>query len=149
MDGYVSKPIRSEDLFRLIGQLATTAAPPAVEPHDDNVIDRLAMLAQVDGDQELLGELVTLFRETYPALLADLREGIREHAGTRVREAAHSLKGAVSNFQVTTAVELAQSLELMGRSGDLQGAEDKFTRLEAEMLRIETALAAFRVEVAA
>jgi hypothetical protein len=37
----------------------------------------------------------------------------------------------------------------MGRNRDLQGAEDKFTRLEAEMRRIGAALAAFRIEVAA
>jgi CheY-like chemotaxis protein/HPt (histidine-containing phosphotransfer) domain-containing protein len=146
MDGYVSKPIRPDDLFRLIEQLA----PPrtATEP-DDNVIDRSAMLAQVDGDPELLSELVTLFLETYPVLLDELREGIRDQASSRIRESAHNLKGAVSNFQVTTAVDLAQSLELMGRDGDLQGAEAQFTRLEAEMRRIDVALAALRLEVAA
>jgi two-component system sensor histidine kinase/response regulator len=148
MDGYVSKPIRSEELFRLIAKLAPPPESARVED-DNNVVDRLAMLAQVDGDPELLSELVTLFLGTYPVLLDDLREGIRDQASSRIREAAHSLRGAVSNFKVTTAVDLAQSLELMGRNGDLRGAEDKFTRLEAEMRRIVVALAALRLEVAA
>ncbi len=148
MDGYVSKPIRPEDLFRLIEQLVPPPESARVEP-DDNVVYRSAMLAQVDGDPELLAELVTLFLGTYPVLLDDLREGIREHAGSRIMEAAHSLRGAVGNFHATTAVDLAQSLELMGRNGDLQGADDKFIRLEAEMRRIETALNALRLEVAA
>jgi PAS domain S-box-containing protein len=149
MDGYVSKPINSEHLFGLIARLAPPPESERVEPDDNNVVDRSAMLGQVDGDPELLSELVTLFLETYPVLLGELREGIRDGSSSRTKEAAHSLRGAVSNFQVTTAVDLAQSLELMGRNGDLQGAEDKFTRLEAEMRRIGAALAAFRIEVAA
>jgi HPt (histidine-containing phosphotransfer) domain-containing protein len=66
-----------------------------------------------------------------------------------VKEAAHSLKGAISNFQATNAVELAQSLEVMGSNGDLHGAEEKLVTLEAEMRRIDVALAALRLEVAA
>jgi PAS domain S-box-containing protein len=148
MDGYVSKPIRPEDLFSLIAKLAPPQVPSSVES-GDSVVDRSAMLAQVDGDPELLGELVTLFLETYPGLLDDLRHAIRDQASGRVRDAAHSLRGAVANFQVTTAVDLAQSLEVMGRDGDLHGAEARFTRLEIEMKKIEAALAALRLEVAA
>ena len=148
MDGYVSKPIHPEELFRLIAQLAPQPEAASVEPAD-SVIDRSAMLEQVDGDPELLSELVILFLETYPVLLEDLRRAIQDQASSRVRDAAHNLRGAVSNFQVTTAVDLAQSLELMGRDGDLKGAEARFTRLEAEMRRIEGALAALRLEVAA
>jgi len=107
------------------------------------------MLAMVDGDPELLAELVTLLLETYPLLLEDLRNGIRDQASNLIRAAAHSLKGAVGNFQATTAVDLAQRLELMGREGDLAGAEEIFTKLESEMRLIGAALAALRLEVAA
>jgi CheY-like chemotaxis protein/HPt (histidine-containing phosphotransfer) domain-containing protein len=148
MDAYVSKPITPDELFRAVAKIAPAPGRAIAEP-DDGIVDRSAILAQVDGDLELLAELVDLFLDTYPSLLGEIRQGIRDQVPSRVSEAAHSLKGALGNFWPTAGMDLVLTLELMGRDGNLSRAEEKLRELEVDMGRIRSALCAFRVEVAA
>jgi HPt (histidine-containing phosphotransfer) domain-containing protein len=143
MDACVAKPITPVDLQKTIDQLAV---PPHVEAAGYD-LDRDAIFALVEGDLELFGELVELFLDSYPSQLLDIREGISGGDPGRITEAAHSLKGSVANFQATSAVELATSLEVMGRQGDLSLAPQKLTELEMEMSLLNTALTALRIEV--
>jgi signal transduction histidine kinase/DNA-binding response OmpR family regulator len=148
MDAYVSKPITPDELFRAVAKIALAPDRAITEP-DDGVVDRSAILAQVDGDTELLAELVDLFLDTYPSLLGEIRQGIRDQVPSRVSEAAHSLKGALGNFWPTAGMDLVLTLELMGRDGNLSLAEEKLRELEIDMGRIRSALSALRVEMAA
>jgi len=148
MDAYMSKPITPDELFRAVAKIAPAPDTATAEP-DHGIVDRSAILAQVDGDTELLAELVDLFLDTYPSLLGEIREGIREQVPSRVSEAAHSLKGALGNFWPTAGMDLVLTLELMGRDGNLSRAEEKLRELEIDMVRISSALSALRVEVAA
>jgi hypothetical protein len=148
MDAYVSKPIAPDELFRVIAKIAPAPDSAGAEP-DDEVVDRSAILVQVDGDTELLAELVDLFLDTYPSLLGEIRQGIRDQVPSRVCEAAHSLKGALGNFWPATGMDLVLTLELMGRDGNLSRAEEKLRELEVDMGRIRFALCALRDEVAA
>lgn len=128
-----------------------SSASKPIRPQEtsDYVPDRKAIFAQVEGDMELFAELVELFLDSYPAQLEDIRQGIADGDSRRVREASHSLKGSVGNFQATTAVALAADLEVMGRDGDLDLAPQKLTELEAQLSLIKIALTALRIEVAA
>jgi len=145
MDAYVSKPIAPDELFRVVAKIAP-APDRAIAQPDDEIVDRSAILAQVDGDTELLAELVDLFLDTYPSLLGEIRQGIRDQVPSRVSEAAHSLKGALGNFWPTAGMDLVLTLELMGRDGNLSRAEEKLRELEIDMGRIRSALSALRVE---
>ena len=148
MDAYVSKPIAPDELFRVIAKMAPAPDSARSEPKD-GVVDRSAILAQVDGDTELLAELVDLFLDTYPSFLGEIRQGITDQVPSRVCEAAHSLKGALGNFWPATGMDLVLTLELMGRDGNLSRAEEKLRELEVDMGRISSALSALRVEVTA
>ena len=148
MDAYVSKPISPDELFRAVAKIAPEP-DRAIPEADHRIVDRSAILAQVDGDMELLAELVDLFLDTYPSLLGEMHQGIRDQVPSRVSEAAHSLKGALGNFWPTAGMDLVLTLELMGRDGNLSRAEEKLRELEIEMVRISSALSALRVEEAA
>jgi signal transduction histidine kinase/DNA-binding response OmpR family regulator len=148
MDAYVSKPITPDELFRAVAKI-TPAPDKAMAEPDEGIVDRSAILAQVDGDTELLAELVDLFLDTYPSLLGEIRQGIRDQVPSRVSEAAHSLKGALANFWPTAGMDLVLTLELMGRDGNLSRAGEKLRELEVNMGRIESALCALRDEMAA
>jgi CheY-like chemotaxis protein/HPt (histidine-containing phosphotransfer) domain-containing protein len=147
MDGYVSKPISPDALFRTIATIAPARDRAKTEP-DDGVVDTSTILAQLDGDTKLLAQLVDLFLDTYPSLIGEIRQGIRDQVHSRVREAAHSLKGALGNFRPVAGMDLVLTLELMGRDGNLSGAEETLKALEVDMGRISSALSALRVEVA-
>jgi two-component system, sensor histidine kinase and response regulator len=65
---------------------------------NQTAIDIEKALSQLDGDRELLHEVVNLFVETAPALLEDLRSAALTGDGRELQAAAHSLKGAASNI---------------------------------------------------
>ena len=99
-------------------------------------------MRRVSGDAELLGELIALFRESYPVQLAQLREAIAQGNSYGVERAAHALKGSVGNFAAKEAFELAFQLETIGRGGTLTEAEAVCNALEAAVQRLEPALTA-------
>lgn len=149
MDGYISKPIQTAELFKLIAELvpepaAAPAAVPAVaSAPPEEVFDTEVALARVEGDRQLLAELAELFAGEGPDLLANIKQAIARGAGDDLARAAHTLKGTVSNFGAQVAMSLAMRLEELGRAESLHGAELTYASLEAEIGRLSAALNAF------
>jgi CheY-like chemotaxis protein/HPt (histidine-containing phosphotransfer) domain-containing protein len=146
MDGYVSKPLKTEDLLAAMEQLfgsrpETGEDAPRPESTEENVYDREQALASVEGDLELLKEVVTIFLEEYPKTIKDIRDAIDGTDSHRLNRSAHALKGSVGNFGARKAYDLALRLELMGKSGDLTGADEAFHVLADEMERLKATLA--------
>ncbi|MBI3408993.1 MAG: response regulator [Planctomycetes bacterium] len=137
MDGYVSKPIQTAELLQVISELL----PP--RRTERPLLDRDALLAQVEGDVDLLRELVDMFHDERPRLTEQLRTALAQGEAMAVHKAAHTLKGAVSNFAAQAAREMAQTLENMGRANDLSGAGDVYEALALELEQVEEALRAF------
>jgi CheY-like chemotaxis protein len=137
MDGYVTKPLRARELFQTLERLV---APPP----EDTPLDRAAALEQAGGDVTLLGELADLFLSECPKLLAAISEAVRSQDAGRLRQAAHTLKGSVSNFAARSAVAAAERLEQLGKTGDLTGADEALAALQTEVERLQPALAALR-----
>jgi HPt (histidine-containing phosphotransfer) domain-containing protein len=94
----------------------------------------------------LLREIVAIFVTEYPVLLAEMREAVARGDAQKLERAAHSLKGAVSNFAVPAASQSAYRLEMLGRSGDLEGASDGMAALERQLAALRPALAALVAE---
>ncbi len=106
-----------------------------------DVMDRDALLAELDGDEELLTELIETMRSEAPKLLHEVRIAVDSADAAAVGRAAHTLKGAVSNFGARRAADAALRLEQMGRSGTLQGVAEALATLEVEMRALEAELA--------
>ena len=144
MDGYISKPIRAEQLFEAIeGPVLTSLAggtsTPAGQRADDG-IDKALALARVEGDADLLGEMAGLFLDSYPELLCEIREAVAQGDRQALERAAHSLRGSVSNFAARAAVEASLKLEMMARHGDLTESEQALDALEEEIERLTPTL---------
>jgi CheY-like chemotaxis protein len=145
MDGYVAKPIQAQELRRVMDELAP---PPAAAPAPpDAVLDEAAALACVGGDRQLLVEISRVFAAQCPRWLADIREAIAQGDASRLRHAAHTLKGAVGNFRARGAFDEAQRLETMGRDGNLASAAGACATLEKQLDRLLPALAALSESV--
>ncbi|MCC6642511.1 MAG: Hpt domain-containing protein [Deltaproteobacteria bacterium] len=95
--------------------------------------DREAMLAELDGDEDLLAELVDTMKAEAPKLLHEVRVAADAADAALVARAAHTLKGAVSNFGARAAADAALRLEKMGRTADLTDLAAALATLEAEM----------------
>ena len=108
--------------------------------NDAPVIDETTLMAQFENDQELLIEVAELFLADYPRQLDAIRQGIAERSATDVEIAAHTLKGAVSNFAASPARKAAAELERIGREQSLAEADEAYRMLLAEMRRLDGAL---------
>jgi PAS domain S-box-containing protein len=153
MDGYLSKPVRIGDLLRAVEHFAsnrTSAFEQDAEQSQvsDTVrrkwmgeIDYSAALARVGGDADLLKELVGMFMEEYPKLLAQIREGLDGHDAAAASSAAHQLKGLLAQFGAEAARQAAYAVEQPARQGDLSATGANLQVLEATMRRIHPELA--------
>jgi HPt (histidine-containing phosphotransfer) domain-containing protein len=74
------------------------------------------LLSGCAGDAALLADMIQLFEEEAPELLARVEAAVRSSDAEQLRTAAHSLRGLVSSFS-TSAANAAQVLEQLGIEG--------------------------------
>jgi HPt (histidine-containing phosphotransfer) domain-containing protein len=102
--------------------------------------DEAALRERVEGDDELLTEIVELFLEDSPRLLEEVRAAVAAGDAAELKRAAHTLKGAASNFGAAAVVAVCLELEAMSRSGDLAAAAPAGDRLTAALRELDAAL---------
>ena len=169
MDGYVSKPIQARGLFdeidrviRGLSKTLETSGPKRISSsrlgnasltlrspelktlqtvESADVIDRAVALARVEGDVELLRELIELFLDDSANLLAEVRESVVRRDEKALERAAHKLKAPLGTFGAQASVDLVQKLEEMGRDGNLVDAKVTLDILEEEIERLTSTLA--------
>ena len=136
MDSYISKPLDPQRLLDSIDAAvarsgnndvsarAPEPAPPPlfVEPSSLSVIDEVLLDKLMGGDTALLRDLVRIYNETGPGLLEQIDSAIAQADAKRLRNAAHALKGAVSNFAAVSTLQACAALEAIGASGNLAAA---------------------------
>jgi CheY-like chemotaxis protein/HPt (histidine-containing phosphotransfer) domain-containing protein len=156
MDAYLSKPLQAQQMFEVLEQLAprSVSAPQVAgegtkEEDPGAIFDQDAALARVEGDHDLLREIVGLFLLETPELQAAIRDSIARGDGKALEQAAHSVKGAVSSFGAHAAREAALRLEVLGRDGDLTQAMFACAELDREIAHLTRALAVYRGEAGA
>ena len=94
--------------------------------------DPEALWARVDGDQELLRDLLTVFQEEFPAMLASLEQAIQNGDATGMERSAHKIKGSMLQFSGHGAAAAALQLEELGSNGKVAGAGIALERLKQE-----------------
>jgi CheY-like chemotaxis protein len=158
MDDYVAKPVKAEELDRVLGRWTSREdptpgtegatgdrdAPEAAPPLDPAAIETLRSL-QEEGEPDLLAELAGMFLDDAALQLEGLREAIGEADVGRVRGISHALKGSSGNMGATRVSEVCAELEMAGESGDVAAAPGLLERLEEELSLARPAL---EVEVA-
>jgi HPt (histidine-containing phosphotransfer) domain-containing protein len=81
-------------------------------------LDRATLIARFEGDAELFDEVSVVFIGDSPRLIANLNEARRSADLAALCQAAHAIKGAVSNFTDGPAREAALVAEQLARDGD-------------------------------
>jgi CheY-like chemotaxis protein/HPt (histidine-containing phosphotransfer) domain-containing protein len=136
MDDYVSKPVKKSDITaavsRVLKKRAERITPRREETGTTSTKEYTmdSILEHFDGDIEFFNQIFEIFVDDYPEQLESIAVAIREGDNAVLENAAHSLKGAVANFRITHLRELAYKLEVMGREGDLTGAEETLEALK-------------------
>ncbi len=138
MDEYVSKPISPVAIKNILQRIAAVRAPcaPAPRPlapshpgHD--VVDLRELNNSLNGNREHIHLLIQTFLQDLPSTLASLQRALRAQDMALLRRAAHSLKGAASNFGARAVQQAAQDLENLAVAQQTDKAATALTLLEA------------------
>ena len=139
MDGYISKPARGAELSRAIGSLlaATPGGSEAAKRGDEETqlkpFDRTTLLRRLEGDTELLDEVLQIFLSDCPTMLEKIRRAAARRDAKALLFPAHALKGAAANVCASRIHAVALKLELMAKEDRLVDVESHVSALEAEI----------------
>jgi two-component system, sensor histidine kinase and response regulator len=112
MDGYLAKPVDREALLAVIERnVALVPTPVPLEGFDIQTIR-----ARLGGDEELVSELLRLFLDSCPDLMARVTDGIAHRNAGQVRIATHTFRGVAAQFSAAGVVSVAAALE--GAAGE-------------------------------
>ena len=156
MDGYLSKPLRMEELLNVLREYEASPRTSLERPRpqeekqgrplgeEGGPVDTSALLDRLDGDSQLLNELIEIYLNESPSLLAAAQRALEEKKGRELARLAHTIKGSAGNFLAQATFEAAEQLEAFAERGDFPRAHDAMSTLELEMQRLGRALHALR-----
>ena len=131
MDDYLTKPVRNESLKNLLalylGAQSTELAP---------VWNKTAALKHLNGDSDLLHEMIDILLIEMPKQLHALAQFQAEANLPELAQTAHLIKGSVGHFYAPSALECAGKLEqaaLSGQPADYQGMTDALTNAATDL----------------
>lgn len=152
MDGYMSKPIRPQELAELLDRYgggaesaeAVVDSAVAKVPAEEKVFDRAGLISRLgDDDEDLLREIVGLYLEEAPAQIERLKQAVLDRDVDQVIHLGHSVRGSAANLGAETLARVAGQLETAGRNGDLASFGSTIEQLDREYRLLLSELAAF------
>ena len=99
----------------------------------DSVLDLSTAMTNMDGDAELLQEIMEIFLETAEDQLQAIENCILIGDQGQVAIQAHAMKGGASNFCAKKFVASALALEHLAKGGSLDGAEEKLAAMRTDL----------------
>jgi HPt (histidine-containing phosphotransfer) domain-containing protein len=161
MDDYLSKPVRHQELLAVLSRYNPkgVADRPEHRPEQNHareitadqvmaseVLNKSELLSRVEGDEQLLRELIEVFLVDSGSLLQQVAEAVTRQDAADLERAAHKLKSTVSIFGNQAAMQTALVLEMMGRDRDLRNAREVLMQLKKQVEALEKALGRLRQE---
>jgi PAS domain S-box-containing protein len=150
MDDYVAKPVKIEELRAVIDRRKEMKAvchpeqfPPQELSHGE-IVDLSAITAlrelDSDGDNAIVTQLIQVFLENTPMLIADARKAIGQGSAADVARVGHTLKGSCANFGANRLRIACARLEQLAGGGSITGAGALLSDIEREFGFVRTAL---------
>ncbi|MBF0585729.1 response regulator [Prosthecochloris sp. N3] len=148
MNGYLSKPVRKEDLLGYLFRFLEPGDETSVDGGEQEtqqdgsdmqeceVFEQEAMLERLQYDMDAARLIVSSFLEDIPGQIAELRAAVEENRCDDIVLGAHSLKGASLIVGGRCFSSAARQLEMQARSGRLDTAGMLMDRLDHEFRRL-------------
>ncbi len=138
MDEYISKPISSKKLFRVIEKMTKKYKIISSAPGQSHILfDKTSLLEAFDNDFNLFKEVVEMFINDYPPMIEAIHNAVKAKDSDALKRTAHALKGMSKNFQAEDAALTAYNLEEMGRLKDFNNADQTCEVLETELAKVK------------
>jgi two-component system sensor histidine kinase/response regulator len=134
MDGYLTKPVSPENLYKAIKGLMPQQAQPAATP----VVDLEAALRTVGGDKDILKEVLQVFlTEDSPKIMNNIKEALQHQDTKALKAEGHGMKGAASAMGGKSIAAAAARLESAALSADFAGAQKIHDEICVEIERFK------------
>jgi HPt (histidine-containing phosphotransfer) domain-containing protein len=164
MDDYIAKPVRLEDVRKIVErwgsaavqpQLAETraeepaamavssAGAPPIKSAEEAPVDMDRLLDFTDGSIDSLRELVTLYLSQTAEQLEKLEAAVGAGLTPEARRLAHSCAGASATCGMRRLVPLLREVERQGLEGQLTNASQLCQDAVREFQRIRSFLDAY------
>jgi PAS domain S-box-containing protein len=159
MNDYLAKPVRAEELRRVLGQWSGEAAPtpgglptrsapvppevPAT-PVDLAVLEGFREL-QEPGGPDVVTEFIDLFLEDLPGRLSAIREAATRGDTEQARAAAHALKSSAAYVGALHLSRMCSELEAAAKARDLELALQFSEEVERQAGAVQEFLQRLRV----
>lgn len=103
----------------------------------DSVLDLATAMTNMDGDAELLQEIMMIFLETAEEQLQSIDNFILMGDVGQVATQAHGMKGGASNFCANKFVASSLELEKLAKTGSLEGAQDLLVQMRTDFTEVK------------
>jgi CheY-like chemotaxis protein len=148
MTDFLAKPIRREQLYRLIDALTGRQSEESLgisgqSAETPGTVDWRHSLETVGGDRELLAEIIQVFLRERDELWRLLEQALESGDARAFRRAAHSFRGSLLHLGAGEARQIAEQLELLGQAGDLDRARQKLEEFRAALAALVAELKTF------
>ncbi|MGC1248718.1 MAG: response regulator, partial [Spirulinaceae cyanobacterium] len=149
MDNYLSKPIRLEDLVKVIQE----CPPLEVQPkNSDSKVSAQKLSCAInlkqlqdtfealDCDTQECLELVETYLEEATEQVEYIEQAVKQQEATALENAAHLLKSSSATLGALKLSQLCQDLEMMGRKNSLSHSQEVNSQLQQEYKEVKLAL---------
>jgi signal transduction histidine kinase/CheY-like chemotaxis protein/HPt (histidine-containing phosphotransfer) domain-containing protein len=155
MDEYLSKPIRPQEMFRILARVAprtgpgnacaTDASPPGKRPPGprDEVFNPVKFREAL-ADEGVMRDLIDFFAEDAGEAMKRIDAAAASGDVDSLHRAAHSLKGMVSNYYAYSSFRAVRELDGHARKGELGEAVSLVPALRRELARLGQELENFK-----
>jgi CheY-like chemotaxis protein len=147
MDDYLAKPIIAEQLMAILATHLGQQAPlmpvsDAINLPEPTVTlwNESAALKLLEGDSELLHDMIAVFLLETPKQLSELAAYQAQGNTVAVANIAHAIKGTVGHFCAVQAIAAVNQLEQIARSGQHEQLQDSSAAVIAAITDLIQAL---------
>lgn len=107
------------------------------------------LLERVENDQDLLNDLLQMFRDEFPRQRQILEAAVQSEDMKQIYTAGHTIKGILANLAMTRAARAAARIEQAGRDENASELTMAMMKLDQEAQTIFSELDAARTDAPA
>jgi len=145
MNDYISKPICSDELLRIIrnqlsGMKIGQSAPVRKVESERKIFDKAEFLNRIGGSEAFCKELLEAFVQYFPVIFEKLTSALNTNDAKAARLHTHSFKGMSMQISAHKLADLSAEMEKYAADGDFDNVRSLMDRLDEEFESLKTEL---------
>jgi len=138
-DDCISSPVHMPELFAAFDRVAsrkTEHQTESTEVRPGRALDINAALERLEGDRDLLDELLALFAEECQSSIKGIREAFDSRDARVLERLAHTVKGSAANLGANDLSKAASAVEKKARAEEMDNVAEEVAALERQVERL-------------